>query len=146
MKGLKPRLYKLVSGRTWTLCFYHFFTLPPPSFSFCFAESLLSNLLKQDSVLSIHVSSLRLLLYLNIWGLQLNNQGRQNIHTKRGTRALAAETQSFGALSRQPKSVGFNSQSGTCLGCEFGPHSGRVREATNRCFPPSLFPLSSSFL
>ena len=38
------------------------------------------------------------------------------------------------------KVAGLISRPGTCLGCRFGPWSGRGWEATDRCFSPSLSP------
>lgn len=60
--------------------------------------------------------------------------------------ALAGVSQLTEALSHKPR--GIPSQ-GTRLGCGFGPLSGRVQEATNRCFPHinvSLLLSLSSFL
>ena len=47
-----------------------------------------------------------------------------------------------GPSSVHQKVVGLISSQGTYLGCEFDLQSGRIWEATDRCPPPSLPPLS----
>ena len=64
---------------------------------------------------------------------------------KMASGALAGVAQLVGYHPTNQKVTGSIPGQGKCLGCGFGPQSGRVREATDRCFSLTSMFVSLSF-